>query len=71
LVASASLETRVQMVNKVHKVHRAAEVLRVKMELQESLVNLELRDQLEMLVLLVLQDHRVAQGHLERQVRQD
>jgi len=70
LVAQASLETRAQLVNKVLVVHRAIEVLRVKMELKEFKVNLELRDQLEMLVLLVLQEDRVAQVHLERQVRQ-
>lgn len=41
------------------------------MEVQESLVNLDLQDQLEMLVLLVNQDHQVAQVLLEHQVCRD
>lgn len=71
MAAQACLGTRAQLVQVVKQDHQAIEVLKVKMEVQESLVNLELQDQLEMLVLLVSQDHQVAQVHLEHQVCQD
>lgn len=59
------------MVQLVQWDHQVVGVLKVKMELQDSPVNLDLLDQLEILVQLALQEPQVAQVGLEHQVLQD